>query len=174
IKERLEIWKALFQTAGERYGTPWELLAAQAYQESHWDPAAISVTGVKGLMMLTRVTAQDVGVKDRQNPEGSIMGGAWYLADLRRRLPETILEPDRTWIALAAYNVGMGHIFDARELARRLGRDPDVWKDLQLVLPLLSWEKYYKTLKNGYARGSEPVRYVQRIRHYYDILQKME
>lgn len=174
INERLGQYKALFQLAAKRYGDPWELLAAQGYQESHWDSKATSVTGVKGVMMLTQVTAQGMGVKDRQNPEESIMGGAWYLADLRRRLPASIVEPDRTWIALAAYNVGMGHIFDARELAVRLGKDPDLWKDLQVILPLLSWEGYYKTLKNGYARGSEPVQYVQKIRHYYDILQKME
>ncbi|MBF0295034.1 MAG: membrane-bound lytic murein transglycosylase MltF, partial [Magnetococcales bacterium] len=174
IKERLGAYREWFRTASRKYGAPWMLLAAQAYQESHWDPEAVSMTGVKGLMMLTRMTAHDVGIRNRRNPLESIMGGAWYLADLLRRLPETIQEPDRTWIALAAYNVGMGHILDARELARRMDLDPDSWKDLQQALPLLSMERYYKTLRYGYARGSEPVRYVQRIRHYHDILQKLE
>ncbi len=174
INSRLGQYKALFQLASKQYGDPWKLLAAQAYQESHWNPQATSFTGVKGLMMLTHTTANAMGIKDREDPKESIMGGAWYLADLRRRLPKSITEPDRTWIALAAYNVGMGHILDARALARQLGKKPDLWKDLQLVLPLLSWEKYYKNLKNGYARGAEPVRYVQQIRHYYDILQRME
>jgi membrane-bound lytic murein transglycosylase F len=85
-------------------------------------------------------------------------------------LPDEIAEPDRTWIALAAYNVGMGHVYDARRLARELGTNPDLWHDFREVLPLLSQKKYYKDLRYGYARGSEPVRYVQRIRNYHDML----
>ena len=80
--------------------------------------------------------------------------------------------PDRSWLALAAYNVGRGHLHDAQTLARRLGKNPYVWSDLKEVLPLLSQKKFYKTLKYGYARGREPVRYVQRIRNYRDILEK--
>ncbi len=170
VKKLLPQYQALFQAAGEKHGIDWVLLAAQAYQESHWDRRARSPTGVRGIMMLTLPTAREVGIKSRLDAKQSILGGAKYLADLRSRLPEEIAEPDRTWIALAAYNVGMGHVYDARNLARELGRNPDLWHDFRDVLPLLSQKKYYKDLRYGYARGSEPVRYVQRIRNYHDML----
>ncbi|HSG05369.1 MAG TPA: membrane-bound lytic murein transglycosylase MltF, partial [Nitrospiria bacterium] len=172
IDEVLPHYQALFRKTGREYHIPWALLAAQAYQESHWRPRAKSPTGVKGLMMLTLPTAKEVGVSNRLDPEQSVRGGAKYLDNIRRRLPEEMAEPDRTWIALAAYNVGMGHVRDARELARRLKKDPDQWSSLSEVLPLLSQKKYYKTLKHGYARGREPVLYVNRIRNYRDILEK--
>jgi len=170
VKRVLPQFQKLFQEAGKQYGIDWTLLAAQAYQESHWDRLARSPTGVRGIMMLTRITAREVGIQSRLDPKQSIMGGAKYLANLRGRLPEAISEPDRTWIALAAYNVGMGHIYDARKLARELGKDPNLWHDFREVLPLLAQKKYYQDLKYGYARGSEPVRYVRRIRNYHDML----
>ncbi|MGD9000118.1 MAG: membrane-bound lytic murein transglycosylase MltF [Granulosicoccaceae bacterium] len=163
-------YRKKFEAAAQKYGLDWSLLAAQAYQESHWRPHARSPTGVRGIMMLTLATAKEVGIKSRLNVEQSIRGGARYLARLRDRLPDSIEEPDRTWIALAAYNVGMGHIYDARRLARQQGKDPDRWHDLKAVLPLLSQKQYYRKLKYGYARGREPVRYVQRIRDYHDML----
>lgn len=170
IQERLPEYETLFREAAEEYDFDWRLLAAQAYQESHWDPAARSPTGVRGIMMLTLRTASEVGVKNRLDPAQSILGGARYLANLRERLPESIEEPHRTWIALAAYNVGMGHIHDARTLAERLGRNPDSWIDLRTVLPKLSQPEHYRSLRYGYARGGEPVQYVRRIRNYEDIL----
>lgn len=170
VQQRLPRYEKYFRKAEEEYGIPWTLLAAVAYQESHWNPQAASPTGVRGIMMLTRPTAQYLGVEDRLNPEHSIMGGARYLARLHQRLPAEIAEPDRTWIALAAYNVGMGHILDARTLAQRLGRNPNLWQDLKAVLPLLQQKEYYKTLKHGYARGREAVRYVQAVRSYHDLL----
>ncbi|MFN2350041.1 MAG: transglycosylase SLT domain-containing protein, partial [Thioalkalivibrio sp.] len=163
-------FRPLFETAAASHEVRWTLLAAQSYQESHWDPAARSPTGVRGLMMLTQPTAAELGVTNRLDPAQSINGGARYLADLRRRLPETIQEPDRTWIALAAYNVGMGHVFDARGLARDLGRNPDSWVEFREVLPLLAQPRYHRKLRYGYARGTEPVEYVRRIRNYEDIL----
>ncbi len=172
IHKRLPKYKAWFKEAGERNRIPWKLLAAQAYQESHWEPDAKSSTGVRGIMMLTQITAKALGVKDRLDPKESIFAGSWYLADLRRRLPEEITEPDRTWIALAAYNIGMGHVIDARQLAREQGKDPSLWREFRTVLPLLSQARYYKKLKRGYARGLEPVRYVQRIRRYLDLLKR--
>ena len=123
-------------------------------------------------MMLTLPTAKDVGVTNRLDPEQSIYGGAMYLREMIDRLPEEIVEPDRTWIALAAYNMGMGHMYDARELARRLDKDPNLWVDMQEVLPLLAQKQYYTTVNHGYARGSEPVIYVSRIRNYEDILKR--
>ncbi len=172
INERLPPYQPYFKEAGDRYGIPWALLAAQAYQESHWDNSAVSPTGVKGIMMLTRKTAAQLRVKNRLDPKQSILGGAKYMSQLLLRVPERVVGPDRIWFALAAYNVGMGHVYDAQVLAERFGKDPYKWRDLKTVLPLLSKRKYYKTLKHGYARGYEPVKYVQRIREFYDILAK--
>jgi len=172
IRSRLPKYRKLFEEAGRKYDFDWTLLAAQSYQESHWNPRARSPTEVRGIMMLTLITAREVGVRHRLDPKQSILGGARYLRGLRKRIPATVPEPDRDWMTLAAYNVGMGHLRDARVLAKRLGRDPDSWPDLRKVLPLLSRKKYYKTLKHGYARGREPVIYVRRIRNYQDILVK--
>jgi membrane-bound lytic murein transglycosylase F len=170
IKKVLPKYRKDFEKAAKKHDLDWMLLAAQAYQESHWRANAKSPTGVRGIMMLTLNTAKELGVESRLNPKQSIEGGARYLSNLLKRVPDSVTEPDRTWFALAAYNVGMGHLYDARILARRLGKDPDSWLDLSEVLPLLARKKYYKTLKHGYARGREPVLYVQRIRDYHDIL----
>lgn len=148
----------------------WRLLAAMSYQESHWDPNATSPTGVRGLMMLTLATAKDVGVKSRLDPEQSIRGGAQYFASLLRRIPARIQNPDKVWLALAAYNVGLGHLEDARVLTQRNGGNPDMWVDVKQHLPMLRQKKYYKTTRYGYARGHEAVAYVDNIRRYYDTL----
>lgn len=170
VRKRLPKYEPDFKAAAEQYDLPWTLLAAQSYQESHWNRRAKSPTGVRGLMMLTLTTAKEVGVENRLDAKQSIFGGAKYLSGLRRRLSEEVKEPDRTWLALVAYNVGMGHLRDARTLARRLGKDPNTWADLKEILPLLAQKSYYKTLKYGYARGNEPVAYVTRIRDFEDIL----
>lgn len=170
IKNVLPKYKKDFKAAASKFKLDWLLLAAQAYQESHWRVNAKSPTGVRGIMMLTQTTAKEMGVERRTDPGQSIKGGARYLSKLFKRVPDSVPEPDRTWFALAAYNVGMGHMHDARALARRLNKNPDRWHDLSEVLPLLARKKYYKTLKHGYARGREPVLYVQSIRDYHDIL----
>ena len=170
VEHLLPQFRQLFEEAGERYEIDWRLLAAQSYQESHWNPAARSPTGVRGIMMLTLRTAGDLGIRSRLNAAQSIDGGARYLANLRERLPEEVTDPDRTWLALAAYKVGMGHLYDARGLARELGYNPDLWSDMQEVLPLLAQPEYYRDLRFGRARGQEPVEYVTRIRNYYAIL----
>jgi len=172
IESTLPTYRPMFEEAAEKQGHGWTLLAAQSYQESHWHPRAQSPTGVKGIMMLTLPAAEDMGVTNRLDPEQSIDGGSRYLRQMIDRLPDEIEEPDRTWIGLAAYNVGMGHMYDARALARRLDKDPNLWIDMREVLPLLAQKKYYKTVKHGYARGSEPVLYVSRIRNYEDILKR--
>lgn len=159
-----------FKAAAEKHGFDWRLLAAMGYQESHWNPRARSFTGVRGLMMLTLRTAGELGVTNRLDPSQSIAGGSRYLAGLRERLDESVREPDRTWMALAAYNVGFGHLEDARRLAEKLGRNPDLWIDVKKVLPLLAQQRYYRQTRYGYARGQEPVTYVQNIRRYYDVL----
>ena len=170
INERLPKFRPLFEQEAQQYGFPWTLIAAQAYQESHWDPKAKSPTGVRGLMMLTKNTAKAMGVSNRLNPLQSIKGGVGYLANMLAQMPQTIYAEDRVWFALAAYNVGRGHIMDARALALSLNKDPDAWHSLAEVLPLLSQKRYFRTLKYGYARGTEPVRYVNRIRNYEQIL----
>ncbi len=170
VEERLPTYQGLFKKAAEDTGIDWHMLAAIGYQESHWNPNARSPTGVKGIMMLTLAAAEEVDVNNRTDPEQSISGGARYLRYVESRLPERIGEPDRLWLTLAGYNVGFGHLEDARILTKRLGGDPDKWADVKKHLPKLSLEKWYKTLKQGYARGKEPVNYVDNIRAYYELL----
>ncbi|MCG7567843.1 membrane-bound lytic murein transglycosylase MltF [Pseudoalteromonas sp. CnMc7-15] len=148
----------------------WRLLAALSYQESMWDPLAKSPTGVRGIMMLTLPTAKQVGVTSRLKPEQNIRGGAEYLRYLIERIPDRIAQPDRTWFALASYNVGWGHVNDARILTERAGDDKDKWADVKKYLPLLIKKRYYRTTKYGYARGDVAVTYVDNIRRYYDTL----
>ncbi|WP_458525625.1 membrane-bound lytic murein transglycosylase MltF [Onishia taeanensis] len=170
IDNRLPNYLDLFLEAESTTGMPADLLAALAYQESHWDPNAVSPTGVRGIMMLTRNTAKSLGVTNRLDPAAAIDGGARYLADRHARLPEDIPEPDRTYLALASYNIGRGHLLDARELARDLGKNPDSWEDMKEVLPLKADKRYYPQTRYGYARGYEPVHYVRRIRNYLDVI----
>lgn len=170
IENILPEYRDEFEKAASKYDLDWTLLAAQAYQESHWRPKAKSPTGVRGIMMLTQDTAKELGLSSRLDPKQSIFGGARYYKSLYDRIPEGITDPDRDWLALAAYNIGMGHLNDARILAQRLGKNPDHWSDLTSVFPLLSRKKYYRNLKHGYARGRESVSYVQHIRDYHNIL----
>lgn len=153
----------------EKYATEidWKLLAAIAYQESHWDPQATSPTGVRGLMMLTRNTAQSLGLTDRIDPEQSISGGARYLSDMMKKVPETVPEEERIWFALAAYNIGYAHMLDARALTARQKGNPDSWADVKQRLPLLSLKPYYQQTTYGYARGHEAYTYVENIRKYH-------
>ena len=172
IDERLPRYRPLFEEAAEEVDLPWTLLAAQSYQESHWDPEAKSPTGVRGMMMLSERTASSLDVDDRLDPEQSIFAGARYLDRMLERIPEEVQDDDRLWFALAAYNIGFGHVQDARELARKLGRDGNRWVEMKEVFPLLSKRKYYRDLKYGYARGEASVAYVSRIRDYRDVLEK--
>ncbi|WP_374539010.1 membrane-bound lytic murein transglycosylase MltF [Chitinimonas taiwanensis] len=167
-------FRDLFIEAEARHGIDWRLLAALSYQESHWDPFATSSFGVRGLMMLTNDTADRLGVSDRLDPEQSIMGGAKYIGLLKDSLPARITEPDRTWIALAGYNIGMAHLEDARILAARQKKNPDSWTDLKTVIPLLRNYEYFSTVKYGFARGGETVIFVENVRSYYDILVRFE
>jgi len=170
IHKRLPKYRELFEAAAEKNKLDWRLLAAIGYQESHWNPKARSPTGVRGLMMLTLPTAKYLGIKDRVDPTQSINGGAKYIKKLINRIPKQIEDPDRTWFALAAYNVGLGHVEDARIITEKRGGNPNAWNDVKKNLPLLSQRKWYKQTKHGYARGREPVRYVEYIRSYYDLL----
>ena len=170
MEQRLPRYQAHFEKAARTYDLDWRLLAAIGYQESHWNHRAISPTGVRGIMMLTRKTAAEMGYQDRIKPQNSIDGGARYFRKLKNRLPEHIMEPDRTWFALAAYNMGMGHLLDARSLTEQQGGDPDKWVDVKKHLPLLMQKRWYRKTRFGYARGLEALQYVENIRSYYDIL----
>jgi membrane-bound lytic murein transglycosylase F len=170
IEKRLPKYRDWFIQAAQENGISPALLAAQSYQESHWNPKAKSPTGVRGIMMLTQPVAKSLGVTSRLDAKQNIFAGAKYHAKMKDMFDETVPEPDRTWLALAAYNVGRGHFRDAQGLAVKLGKDPNLWIDMKEVLPLLSEKKYYKDLTYGYARGNEPVQYVTRIRDYDDIL----
>lgn len=168
IKDTLPKYQPWFeQYAGN---IDWRLLAALSYQESMWNPRAKSPTGVRGIMMLTQATAKQVGVTNRLEPEQNIRGGAQYLAKVISWIPERIPQPDRTWFALASYNVGWGHVNDARIITEQEGASPDKWADVKKRLPLLIKKRYYRKTKYGYARGDVAVKYVDNIRRYYDAL----
>ena len=174
VDKRLPNYEPLFREAAEQFGFNWHLLAAVAYQESHWNPKARSPTGVRGLMMLTLATAREMKIRNRLDPQQSLTGGAAYLSKLRARLPQRISEPDRTLLALAAYNVGFGHMEDARILTQRNGQNPDIWEHVREQLPKLSNKQFYPSLRYGYARGNEPVIYVDNIRYYTRYLELHE
>ncbi len=171
LDSRLPRYLEWFQEAAAKYGLDWRLLAAMGYQESKWDPGAVSFTGVRGLMQLTEDTAAMMRAGDRLDPRSSIFGGAKYLGRLMQTVPRRVPEPDRTWFAVAAYNVGYGHLEDARILTQAQGRNPDRWEDVRQALPLLSQERWYTRTKRGYARGWEPVRYVDNVQAYLNILE---
>ncbi len=174
VRERLPSLIGAFQEAGEVYDVDWRLLAAIGYQESHWDPKATSFTGVRGVMMLTEQTAMQLGVTDRLDPYQSIDGGGRYLARLRDRLPDRVPEPDRTWMALAGYNLGLGHLRDARNLTQMQGLNPDSWADVRQCLGLLTQEKWFSKTRHGYARGNEARAFVESIQRYFEILTWMD
>lgn len=170
MRQTLPRYTPLFKQAQENTGMDWRLIAAVSYQESHWDQLNTSPTNVRGMMMLTEQTADSLGVTDRLDAKQSILGGAQYLLQLKDQLPSQIQEPDRTWMTLAAYNIGMSHLEDARKLTQSLGRNPNQWADVKATLPLLNQAQYYQQLKFGYASGGAPVIFVESIRTYYSIL----
>jgi membrane-bound lytic murein transglycosylase F len=167
-------YKHWFKEAADLTGIEWQLLAALSYQESHWNPSATSYTKVRGMMMLTEDTADRMGVENRLDAHSSILAGARYLQLLKEQLPLRMNEEDRLWMALAAYNQGMGHLEDARILASQSGLDPDVWADVKRMMPLLSRPSYYKNTKRGKARGGEAVILVETVRLYHDMLKRLD
>lgn len=170
VRDRLPPLRRYFEQAAEQTGIDWRLLAAIGYQESHWQAGAVSPTGVRGVMMLTQSTARQMDIKDRDDPAQSISGGARYLRVVEKKIPQRIREPNRLWLTLAGYNIGFGHLEDARILTERDGANPDLWMEVKQRLPLLAKKKYYQTLRHGFARGQEPVDYVDNIRNFYDLL----
>ncbi len=171
VADRLPRYRSWFEEAAAQVGIDWRLLAAVGYQESKWDPRAASDEGAQGLMMLTADTAQAMGIKDRNDPQQSIFAGARYLAQVRQMIPDRIPEPDRTWLTIAAYNVGFGHLEDARIITQALGKDPDSWAAVREQLPLLAQGRWFTRAKRGYARGWEPVQFVDRIQRFLTLLE---
>jgi membrane-bound lytic murein transglycosylase F len=171
FSERLPRYRPWFEEASLETGIDWRLLAAIGYQESKWNPVAESSDGALGVMMLTSDTAEAMGIADRSNPEQSISAGARYFAEVHDKIPDRIPEPDRTWLTLAAYNVGFGHLEDARIIAQSLGKNPDSWADVSEQLPLLAQERWYAQAKRGYARGWEPVQFVTRVQRFLTLLE---
>lgn len=169
-RQRLPRYEALMRRIAAEYGLSWKLLAAISYQESQWDPDASSPTGVRGLMMLTQETATEMGIEDREDAESSLRGGAAYLRKIMDRIPAEVEEPDRSWIALAAYNIGFSHLQDAQFITEFRGYNPNHWTDVKRHLPLLEDRDWYPYTQHGKARGSEPVAYVNKIRNYYNLL----
>lgn len=165
VQNTLPDLKPLFEKYARQID--WRLLAAIAWQESHWDPQATSPTGVRGMMMLTRNTAQSLGLTDRTDAEQSLDGGMRYLQDMMAKVPEAIPKEERIWFALAAYNMGYAHMLDAMALTKKQKGNPNSWSDVKQRLPLLSQKPYYSRLKYGYARGHEAYAYVENIRKYH-------
>jgi membrane-bound lytic murein transglycosylase F len=173
LRERFPRYRSVFEAAERETGIDWQLLAAIAYQESHWDSDAVSPTGVKGLMMLTVDTAAMVGVENRADPSESILGGARYLESVLEKFPDRIPYEDRLLMAVAAYNVGFGHVEDARIITESKRADKDSWEAVRDNLPLLADERWYPHLKRGYAQGAIPVQYVENVQHYYELIKGM-
>ena len=167
-------YKRLFQQAQEITDLDWRLIAAISYQESHWDTFNTSPTNVRGLMMLTEDTADLMKVSDRLDPKQSIPAGAKYINLLKDTIPDRVPEPDRTYMALASYNIGYAHVEDARVLAQRLKMNPDRWADVKKTLVMLNDPDYYVNAKYGYCGCGQPVVFVESLRSYYNILARFE
>jgi membrane-bound lytic murein transglycosylase F len=168
---RLPRYENAFRDAARQFGFDWRLLAAISYQESLWNPNAVSSTGVTGIMMLSNRAALEMGVRDRRNAHQNIRGGTRYFRYLADRLPDSIKGTDRLWFALAAYNMGLGHVYDARRLTLAQGGNPDCWLDVEKRIPLLQKAPYYQKARHGYAKAArQAVAYVRQIRRYYDTI----
>jgi membrane-bound lytic murein transglycosylase F len=172
IETRLPDFETMIKKEAEEFGFDWRLIAAVVYQESHFDPHASSYTGVKGLMQVTLNTAREMGITNRLAPAQSIHAGVKYLSRLYNRFTNIKDHTLRLRFALASYNIGYGHVRDAQRLAQQQGLDPNKWSSMTKILPLLSQPRYYSQTRYGYARGTEPVRYVKRIYSYYEILRQ--
>lgn len=166
IVQRLPRYRMMFKHNAKKHGMEWQLLAAIAYQESHWEPSAVSPTGVQGIMMLTNDTASFMGVDDRTSPRQSISGGAGYYRMLLDNLAD-VPEPDRTWMALAGYNMGPAHIDRARSRAKQAGEDSRKWLVVSRHLRLMAQDarRDGRRIPVGQA-----LHYVQQVRRYYDAL----
>jgi len=173
IETRLPHLRAPFEVAAKDTGIGWRLLAALGYQESRWRPAAVSPRGAQGVMMLMPQTARKMGVSDVFSPDENILGGARYLLYMKERVPQRIRDPDRTWLAIAAYNIGIGHLEDARIVTQMRKKNPDRWSDVRTNLPRLSDPRWHSRVKHGYANGAETAQFVERVSQFAAILESV-
>ena len=171
IETRLPPLRSSFEAAGRDTGLNWRMLAALGYQESRWRPAAVSPRGAQGVMMLMPQTATKMGVKDVFSPDENILAGARYLLYMKERIPKRINDPDRTWLAMAAYNIGIGHLEDARIITQMRKNNPDRWSDVRANLPRLSDPRWHSRVKRGYANGRETAQFVERVSQFGAILE---
>ncbi|WP_407276413.1 membrane-bound lytic murein transglycosylase MltF [Halothiobacillus sp. DCM-1] len=170
VENRISPYLSAFKAAGKKYQIDWRLLAAMAYQESKWQPNAESHKGAYGMMQITPPTAQSIGLNNPGNPTENIMAAAKYLNQLRDQVNDNAPEPDRTYLAMAAYNIGIGHLNDAITLTTQQGGNPDRWRDIRARLLQLSEPAVYRKLKAGFAQGEQTVQYVENIRALHDLL----
>jgi len=173
IHTRLPHLRGPFEMAARETGFSWHTLAALGYQESRWRPAAVSPRGAQGVMMLMPKTAKKMGVTNVFSPDENILAGARYLAYMRERIPQRIRDPDRTWMAMAAYNIGIGHLEDARIITQMRKKNPDRWSDVRANLPRLSDPRWHSRVKRGYANGQETVQFVERVSQFAAILESV-
>ena len=171
IETRLPHLRKPFEHAARDTGFSWRTLAALGYQESRWRPAAVSPRGAQGVMMLMPITAKKMGVTNVFSPDENILGGARYLQLMKERIPQRIKDPDRTWLAMAAYNIGIGHLEDARIITQMRKKNPDRWADVRANLPRLSDPRWHSRVKRGYANGRETVEFVERVAQFAAILE---
>jgi membrane-bound lytic murein transglycosylase F len=171
ITTRLPALRPSFEAAARETGFDWRTLAALGYQESKWKPSAVSPRGAQGIMMLMPQTATKMGVNNVFAPDQNIMGGARYLALMKERIPKRILDPDRTWLAMAAYNMGIGHLEDARIITQMRKKNPDRWVDVRANLHRLSDPAWHTRVKRGYANGRETLTFVERVTQFTQVLQ---
>jgi len=171
IDTRLPHLRAPFEAAARDTGLSWRVLAALGYQESRWRPAAVSPRGAQGVMMLMPTTAKKMGVSNVFSPDENILAGARYLAYMKERIPQRIGDPDRTWMAMAAYNIGIGHLEDARIITQMRKKNPDRWNEVRANLPRLSDPRWHSKVKRGYANGTETVEFVERVTQFAAILE---
>jgi membrane-bound lytic murein transglycosylase F len=173
IETRLPDLRTAFEVAAADTGLNWRLLAALGYQESRWRPAAVSPRGAQGVMMLMPQTATKMGVKNVFSPDENILAGARYLLYMKERVPKRIGDPDRTWLAIAAYNIGIGHLEDARIVTQMRKKNPDRWADVRANLPRLSDSRWHSRMKHGYANGAETAQFVERVSQFAAILESV-
>ena len=171
IETRLPHLRSSFEVAGRDTGLNWRMLAALGYQESRWRPAAVSPRGAQGVMMLMPLTVTKMGVKNVFAPDENILAGSRYLLHMKDRIPKRIRDPDRTLLAMAAYNIGIGHLEDARIITQMRKKNPDKWSDVRANLPRLSDPVWHQRVKRGYANGRETAQFVERVSQFAAILE---
>ena len=159
----------LIRKYSAQYGVDWRLMAAQAYQESFFDPNAESWCGAQGLFQVMPKTGRALGFTDLRTPDKNVHAGIKYMAQLIAGFEPELPFKHRVRFALASYNAGPHHVADARLLAREMGLDPNKWfGHVEKAMLRLEDPKVARRMPHGFCRGSEPVKYVSDIQSRYD------